>query len=67
MTKDYLAKLSFQFTDSEMDVILEATRVSLADGCIFDALADELDLTDCELVNLREKIESVTNGIEVVL
>lgn len=52
-------RISHHFDPEEEIVIFEAARVALADAEMFDRLAEELDLTDDEMVELREKLQSV--------
>ncbi len=53
--------LADHFSDDEQVTLLEAARVALADADIFDQLAEDLDLADDELVQLREKLNGVMN------
>jgi hypothetical protein len=41
-----------------MLTILEAARISLADAEIFDTLAEDMDITDKELLDLRERLQN---------
>lgn len=50
-----------KFTQEEQLIIMEAARISLADAEIFDYIADELDLDDEFLSNLRQKLEKILN------
>ena len=55
------------FTDTEMSEILELARLCLADSSVADSFADAMDLSDEYLTGLRDKIEKVTNGVEICL
>ena len=52
-------------SDSDLTVVAEVARVALADGTIYDAVANELDLSDEELLRIRGEIEEITNGIDI--
>ena len=53
------------FSDIELTVVAEVARIALADEIVFDTIADEMDLADEELLKIREKIESITNGVDI--
>ena len=57
-------KIMDQFTDEEQSIILEASLVSLRDSMTYEMLADELDLSDEVLFNLREKINRLSHFSE---
>lgn len=52
------------FTDEEMVVLLEASRVALADEDVYWAIAEELDLSDEYLQSLGEKLTKYMNNDE---
>ena len=54
-----------KFTKEEQSVILELARISLADNDIYAQVADQLDLEDKYLFELGEKVEAITNGIDI--
>ena len=45
------------FTLEEEGIVLELARTSLADGEVYDYIAEELDLADETLKELQEKID----------
>jgi hypothetical protein len=53
------------FTEEEQVVILEMARIAMGDGFIFDEVAAALDLSDEYLIQLRDKVEANTNGIDI--
>lgn len=53
------------FNDEDKNTILELARIALADSAIFDGFADQLDLSDEVLLDLRERIEKVTDGVDI--
>jgi len=48
-------------TDEEEGIVLELAHMALADGEVYDAFANRLDISDKELKKLQKKIEKVTN------
>jgi hypothetical protein len=52
-----------KFTAEEQSVILELARYAL--GAVFTEFAEEADLSDEYLVELREKIEAISNGADI--
>jgi len=50
------ANKSIVFDHEEMTVILEIARIALGDACIYDEVANEMDISDGYLHDLREKI-----------
>jgi len=54
-----------KFTAEEQVVILELARVALADSDTFSQFGELLDLPDDYLTELRDKIEAVTNGVDI--
>ena len=50
-----------KFNDEEMSIILELARLSLSDKNVYDRFADELDLSDDVLQELKDKIEKAIN------
>jgi len=49
------------FTEEEQLIIIEAAKVSLGDSMVYEMIADEMDLSDEVLANLRDKIHIVMN------
>jgi len=47
--------------DEEEGIVLELAHMALADGEVYDAFANRLDISDKELKKLQKKIEKVTN------
>ena len=45
------------FTVEEEGIVLELARTSLADGEVYDYIAEELDIADETLKELQEKID----------
>jgi len=50
---------------SDESVILELARVAMADSTVYDFFADKLDLSDEYLSELRDKVESLTQGVDI--
>lgn len=48
----------YGFSPDNIVNLLEAARVALADADIFDELADQMDLSDDEMVALRDKLQT---------
>jgi len=44
------------FTESELDVVFEISRIALADAQVFDDLADAMDVSDLEMKVIQEKL-----------
>lgn len=53
------------FSDSDLTIVAEVARVALADGTVFEAIADEMDLCDEEMLRIRDELEKITNGIDI--
>ena len=53
------------FDREERSIILELARTALADSTTFDKYAEQLDISDKVLTELREKIEKETNGVDI--
>ena len=53
------------FNDEEKTIVMELARLALADADTYDRVADELDLADDVLKDLQERIEKVTNGVDI--
>ena len=53
------------FNETEQSEILELARVALADADVFDQVAAALDLSDEYLMQLCEKIQEHSSGIEI--
>ena len=49
--------IASKFTEEELVVIFEASRLALADAETFDYLVDELDITDEDMSKLRSKLK----------
>jgi hypothetical protein len=54
---DNIKVMRFPYTDSEVLVLLELARISLADGEVYDKMAERMDLSDEYLKSLQEKLE----------
>ena len=52
----FTKKLFTGFTQEEILTILEAARVAMADGDVFDMLARKMDISDDEMIRIREKL-----------
>ena len=52
------------FTDSELVELLEVSRYALADADIFDGMAEKLDLSDTEMLSLRDRLHDFLNPKE---
>lgn len=50
--------LSDAFTEEELVTYLEIARMALRDGDFFDDCAEEMDLSDAEMVALRDKLHN---------
>jgi hypothetical protein len=61
MPNDTLQYLSDK-TEHDLLVILEGFRLLLADAELFDMLAEQLDLSDDALVELREDVSKFMFG-----
>ena len=48
------------FPNNEMVIILKCARIALADGEIFDEIAEEFEISDDYLKEIQEKIYSLT-------
>jgi hypothetical protein len=47
--------------EDELIIILEGFRVALADADTFDSMAEEMDISDDVMWNLREKVSDFMN------
>jgi alkyl hydroperoxide reductase subunit AhpF len=45
-----------KFTDEQVLTLLEMVRVAMSDAEIADSIADKMDMSDEELISLREKL-----------
>jgi len=50
---------------SDESVILELARVALGDAAVYEYFANQLDLSDEYLSELRDKVENLTQGVEI--
>lgn len=57
-------KIEDLFTEDDMVIVFEAARVVLADAEVFDKIAEELDLSDEEMIKIRDKIQFVMDEDE---
>ena len=46
------------FSDSELLVLLEAARVTLADADVFDQIAEDMDIADGPMRSLRDRLQA---------
>ena len=66
LLEDEAAVDVFNFQENPLDrddemAVLEIARVALADGEIFDHVAEELDMSDEEMQKLRDRIIKITD------
>lgn len=52
------------FTEAEIIAFLEMARVAMSDADQFDCIAGELDLSDEEMCDLRERLQKFMKGGE---
>lgn len=57
-----MTELKTPFTDSELLALLEVARTALQDADIFVDMAVDLDISDKEMTELREKLEDYLQG-----
>lgn len=50
---------------SDESVILELARVAMADAAVYEYFANQLDLSDEYLSELRGKVENLTQGVDI--
>jgi hypothetical protein len=50
-------------SENELVTIVELARVALNDVDIFDYFAEMLDLSDEYMIELREKVQSITEDV----
>jgi hypothetical protein len=50
------------FVNEELEVLFHAAKYALADADIFDDLAVDLDISDDEMMKLREKLYNYLRG-----
>jgi hypothetical protein len=50
---------------SDESIILELARVALGDAAVYEYFANQLDLSDEYMSELRDKVENLTQGVEI--
>lgn len=53
--------MNIKLNSEEAIILFEAARIALSDGDIFDKIAEEMDICDEDLNNLRKKLEKQMN------
>lgn len=52
---------NIRLTNEELITVLEAARIALSDGDTFDFIAEQMDIADGDLADLRDKLEKQMN------
>lgn len=53
------------FNDEDKTIIMELARLALADAGTFDRFAESMDLSEDYLLELRDRVEASTNGVDI--
>ena len=53
--------MNIKLNHEETIIVLEAARIALSDGDIFDRIAEEMDISDADLASVRDKLEKGMN------
>ena len=57
----FLKQLTKEFDESDLITLLEAARIGLSDSETFDAIAEDMDLTDEVMVSLLKRLHEFMN------
>ena len=54
-----MGEMANTFTETQMLTLWEIARVALADADLFDFMAERLDVSDSNMIRLRDQLEKV--------